>query len=392
MKPVRILRLLFVLPAVILLPVVIKAQCINTVKSLSFDTLVNGSGNDSYSFNTPQFNPSLGTLIAVTVKTTVSIAYGFQVENNTSSSRSVTIGVGRYDYLGSSALTNSYYANGVQKNYGPYTLGAANATPNSGPDYLAKAPFTFLKNTAVINDSITASVTGFMGYGTVPFVYYPSTYSVIPSNLTYTFTAVDTTKFSVTYYYCNTGVLASDITAFTAAKETNTTVKLAWETLNEETGRTYEIEESADGNNFIYTASISSAPGQDAIGNYIYQYQMKGNDKGNLYFRLREIDKTSNVKYSEIRMVDMGEGDSKGLGIFPNPARSFINVVFNQSSLQNWQVDIFAANGALIQRNYYFNTGTAHIEFNEKLAAGAYFVRVTDRQTLKSFVSTFVIM
>ncbi|MBS1934528.1 MAG: choice-of-anchor E domain-containing protein, partial [Bacteroidetes bacterium] len=136
------------------------------------DTLATGTGNDNYSFTVPQFNPSTGTLVAVVIKTNVSIGYSFEAENTTNSSRSVSIGVGRYDYLSSPALSNSNYASGTQKTYGPYTLGKSDGVPNSGTDYLAKGPFSFLSNTVIINDSIISSVASFLGTGTVNFGYY----------------------------------------------------------------------------------------------------------------------------------------------------------------------------------------------------------------------------
>ena len=205
----------------------------------------------------------------------------------------------------------------------------------------------FLSSNNVINDSITTSVAGFLGYGTLPFTYYPSTYSVIPSNLTYSFAANDTTRFSITYYYCNTTVLASDITTFTAAREAGSAIKLSWETVNEETGRTYHIEESGDGNYFTEMASTPSLPGYNSIGDYIYHYQLKTVDKGRLYFRLKETDQYGAVKYSEMRIVDMAEEGSNGLSVFPNPAHDFINVAFNQPAVKQWQVDIFAAHGGV---------------------------------------------
>jgi hypothetical protein len=393
MKPVSILYLLFVLPAGMLVPVSINAQCSGTLKSVSYDTLVMGTGNDTYSFNASQFNPSLGTLVAVSLKTRVSVGYSFEAENVTSGTRAVTIGIGRYDYLVNPVLANGYYANGTQKNYGPYTLGASDGVAGSGVDYIEKAPFAFLNGDIVINDSITTAVAGFLGYGVVSFDYYPSTYSIIPSNLAYVFTANDTTRFSITYYYCDPTILPSHITSFTAAREDNSSVKLLWKTVNEETGKIYEVEESADGNNFQYIASVASVPGEDAIGNYIYHYSIKAGDKGKIYFRLKQIDQHGWITYSEIKSVDLGEEVSRaGLTIFPSPAHNFINVDFNQPSAKDWQVDIFAAHGGLIQRDFYLNTTTAHIIFKGKLAAGVYFIRALDKDTQKSYLSTFLVM
>src|SRR5579871_1068146 len=172
MKPAKVLLFTLLCMYVATLPKLFGQCTILTMKSSVHDTLVTGSGNDNYSFTIPQFNPSAGTLVSVVIKTNVSIGYSFQAENTTNSSRSVSIGVGRYDYLTSSALSNSNYASGTQKTYGPYTLGKSDGVSNSGTDYLAKGPFSFLSNTVIINDSIISSVANFLGTGTVNFGYY----------------------------------------------------------------------------------------------------------------------------------------------------------------------------------------------------------------------------
>ena len=178
-----------------LLPVESAAQCANAMMLRSLDTLVMGIGNDSYTFNAKQFNPATGTLVAVVVKTNVSLGYAFRAENLASSSRSVAVGVGRYDYLVGGVLTNGYYANGIQKSYGPYTMGPADADAGSGSDFFEVPAFSFVSGTNVINDSITSSVVGFLGTGNIAFSYFPSTYSTIPADLSYSFSAVDTPGF-----------------------------------------------------------------------------------------------------------------------------------------------------------------------------------------------------
>ena len=384
----KLARLLFILILMRILPATVNAQCTGSLKTLSYDTLVIGTGNGSYNFSTPQFNPSLGTLMSISIKTNVSVGFGFQVENLLTSSRSVTIGVNRYDYISSPVLSNSYFANSIQKNYGPYSLGAANAVAGSGSDYMVKTPFAFLNGNTVINDSIISSITGFMGYGNLAFSYYPSTYSVIPSNLVYSFTANDTARFSVTYYYCNTAILSPHIVDFTATKQANS-IQLMWETANEEPGLLYEIQESNDGKNFEQITTMPSSPGANNSAGYNYDYPTTGKEKGFLYFRVKQTGSDGTVLYSEIRTVDLNENGQ--WAVFPNPARSFINLGFSHAAAK-WQLDIFTASGVLLQSNTFFNTASAHLEFQRKLAAGIYFVRATDLQTMEKHVSSFAVM
>ena len=392
MRPFRILTLvegLCLCCMVLIIPVGAKAQCTPaTSLSITRDTVFTGTGNDYFNPLIPQFDPSLGDLSAVVVKSTVSIGYGFQVENAGSIAKTINIGIARNDYIGNSALPNSYLANSIQKNYGPYTLAASNGIPNSGPDYTTQGPFSFLSNYTVINDSIVTGVSPSLGDGTMSFDYYPTTYSIVPSGLTYTFNANDTMHFSVTYYYCSATVLAMGITDFTAILEGNTIVQLAWTVSDEISGGTYEIEKSTDGVHFTDIASLPTAPGA-GDSHYSYPYAV-GKQSGALYFRLKVLGPKENISYSEIRKVDLGNGASGGLYLYPNPSGEFLNVIFNQPG-GNWQVDIMAVSGALVQRNYYLNSNTVHIDFQHPLAAGVYFLRATDQQTRDSRISSFVV-
>lgn len=355
--------------------------------SISHDTIFTGTGNDYFNPLIRQFDPSLGDLSAVVVKSAVSLKYGFQVENVGTASKTPTIGVVRNDYIINSALPNGYAFSTLQKNYGPYSLAASNGVPNSGPDYAVQAPFSFMSNNTVVNDSITAGVAPFLGTGIMSYDYYPTTYSIVPSGLTYTFTANDTIHFSVKYYYCSATVLATGITDFTATLSGNTVVQLAWTTSDEIKGGTYMIEKSADGLHFTDIASLPTAPGA-GDSHYGYPYGV-GTQSGMIYFRLKILGSDGSIKYSGVRSVDLGNGTSGGLYLYPNPSSEFINVVFNQSG-GNWQVDILGVNGNLIQRNYSLNTTTAHIDFQRSLAAGVYFIRVTNQQTHASRIASFI--
>ncbi len=394
MRPLRVLPFVASLCACIaelIAPAGAEAQCnAATMKTLKYDTVFTGTGNDYFNPLIPSFDPSLGDLKAIVIKSVVSIGYGFQVENNGTGARTFNIGVGRNDYIGNNALDNGYVFNSTQKNYGPYTLAAKDGVPNAGPDFLAVGPFSFLGNYTAINDSITSSVSPFLGTGIQSFDYFPTTYSIVPSGLTYTFTASDTLHFSLTYYYCNTSILNAGITDFTAARTGLQTIGLAWTVSIEQPGRVYEIEKSDDGSRFT---RIGDQPASAADSNaaYRYAYMIGDQDAGKLYFRLRIVNPGGSVTYSAVRVVDLGLNAGAGTYLYPNPAADFINIDFNRSVPGDWQVDILSISGILVQRNYCLHTNRAHIQFNQKLAAGVYFARAVDQQTQASLVSGFVV-
>ena len=83
----------------------VAAQCSNgLMNSISYDTLVTGSGNDTYNFTVPKFSPAVGTLVAVRINAIVSVNYGFLLKNVEHVNRNFTVEVERYDYF-ESAVT-----------------------------------------------------------------------------------------------------------------------------------------------------------------------------------------------------------------------------------------------------------------------------------------------
>ncbi|MBS1934527.1 MAG: T9SS type A sorting domain-containing protein [Bacteroidetes bacterium] len=390
MKPIRIFFLFCITLSGIVSPCLLPAQCTSfTTKTATYDTTVRGMGNDNFSFNMPLFNPSAGTLISVVIKTNVSVGYSFQAENTSNTSRSINIGVGRYDYLSGAALSNSNFAGNIQSTYGPYNLAASDGVSNSGSDYIANGPFSFLNHAIVLNDSITSSTANFLGSGTVHFDYFPSTYSSIPQNLTYNFSATDTVQFSVTYYYCNTSTLPTGIIDFSAVKESNAAIKLSWLTENESAGRTYEIEKSSNGKDFDSLAFISSEITADKNARYDYFYEIKNEDREKLFFRLKEINEDGTISYSEIRTVALNMETTNGIFLFPNPVSNSFNVHFAVQG--NWQIDIFSADGVLQQRDFTANNNSANIFFRKRLAAGVYFLKATNLANQEISATSFVI-
>jgi type IX secretion system substrate protein len=84
----------------------------------------------------------------------------------------------------------------------------------------------------------------------------------------------------------------------------------------------------------------------------------------------------------------VGGGDP-GMVVYPNPATDFILLVFSGS--RDWQVNIFTADGRLVQGNNFFNTNRVQVNFSHKLPSGVYFVRAIDSGGNRSQVGTFVV-
>jgi len=194
----------------------------------------------------------------------------------------------------------------------------------------------------------------------------------------------------LTYYYCYTGTLAANFLTFTATLENPQTILLNWLTTNETPGEKYVVQVSSGNGTDFSNVDTVLADGVAGNGNYAYNYMVQPTDKGNLYFRLQLIEPGGTTSYSPLRVVGLGNGSGSAFSIYPNPPGTFINLTFPGNS-RDWQVQIFAADGDLVQQNYFSNTNLATVNFDHKMAAGAYFVRAINPQTNDHYAGSFVI-
>lgn len=206
----------------------------------------------------------------------------------------------------------------------------------------------------------------------------------------------DNISFSLTYYFCNPVTLAENILTFSAYRENTATIALSWISTKEQAGRKYVVEVSRAGGDFEDISTQNADPvDQDAT--YAYNYSIGAADRGQLFFRIKQVDADGRASYSEVRIINLG-GSGLGSGgpgsgdffIYPNPPTSYINVQFPAGG-PDWQVDILSADGGLIQRNTFHNTSTGRVDFIRALASGTYFVRATDLQSVQSRTASFVI-
>jgi hypothetical protein len=356
------------------------SQCAGTFQSITYDTSATGTANSPYVFTMPQFNPSLGTLLAAKINSNISLNYGFTLKNVEAVNRNFSVSVGRYDQISSAALS-SPFSNLVTTSLGNYPLapGGSVTEPSS----------TILLNYNALDDSITNSVAPFLGGSNISFNYLPITYTNLTGSNTYYYsaTANDTVHFSVTYYYCGVGVLASELLSFNAEKQNEGLVKLSWTVANQQTGTQYQLQVGTDSMTLSPAASLESVVNQNS---YSYNYSVPSNASNRIYFRLKIVEPTGVVKYSAIKMVGFAN-TSNNPYVYPNPAASFINLVFNDLAHPEWDTWIYTAGGALVQKNHYSKTSTAHIDFVNNLAAGAYFIKLQNTTTNRQYLLSFIV-
>jgi hypothetical protein len=360
-----------------------------TLASTTYDTVFSATYSDGssasmgYSFTIPQFPVSASTLYAVSVNSKVTLGAQVTVFNTNSATTSPTVELFRSDGFTSSATNDNNTAI-------PATVTGAPLAPFTSE--VINIPHV-LTNYPILSDSITNSNSNFGNFtGDTTYTFNYATNNIpLPSAGTFATSTVitESINFHVTYYYCNTGTLATSLLTFTATLGNDRDVLLNWTTTDEQTGRKYGIEVSTDGANFTDNATVPAQNGgmNDA---YSYNFPIAPGSKGILYFRLRLENVAGPDGYSPVAAVNLGDGRITAFSIYPNPPSTFINLTFPGNS-QDWQVQIFAADGDMVQQNYFSNTNLATVNFNRKMAAGAYFVRAINPQTNDHYAGSFVI-
>jgi Secretion system C-terminal sorting domain len=383
---------LLLMGSISLLPSRLAAQtCTGTLQSSTQTSSYMGTGNDGFSPTFSQYNPPAGyILVSAVISSQITMVETIVLTNKVAAAQN-NVHPGAYDndeiVLNGTVITTG----GTSNSFLPFVNVPAGvgSTATDGPG-------TLFNNTTVSQpDSITTAsglLNNFIGTGS-PNVQYVNVAGVVTgngSNVNADPSISINETVTLTYYYCFTGPLAVNLLNFTATLQNPQSVLLNWLTTGEDPGEKYVVQVSTGSGTDFTNVDTVSADGVAGNGAYAYEYAVPPADKGNLYFRLEIIEPTGVTSYSPLRIINLGNGSITSFSIYPNPPSTFINLSFPGNS-QNWDVQIFAANGDLVQQNYFSNTNLATVNFNHKMAAGAYFVRAVGPQTNTHYSGSFII-
>ncbi len=361
-------------------PLNMEAQCSGgqTAFSLTYDTIATGNGNSSRTFSLPKFNPALGTLISIDIKSTVGLRYSYDLENQTAAARLFKTKIVRTDDIYSTALDPSSINEVNQTPYVSTVIGA-HQQASFGP---TKMNYTI---TNLVNDG---RMVNFMGLGTVDFDYETGTSASVQGPLPWqlNFTAVtDTTHFSVTYNYCSASLLSAGLLYF-SANALKGKVALSWQQSAVEPGRLYNVQLSTDGQRYATLATIK----EDNIGNYEYAY-LNNDASGKRYFRIQEVNALGSIKYSNTRVIaSQPENNVASLRIYPT--------VYTGGNLQvsfpykaDWQLSFYAADGHKTTQQLPANIYRTQLVLPASLSNGVYTAEVMNMKTQQKLVTRLVV-
>ncbi len=159
------------------------------------------------------------------------------------------------------------------------------------------------------------------------------------------------------------------------AYRTNNTVQLNWSTSSEVGTRSFEVERSADGKNFVTIGTLSAA---NSPGNHNYSFNDQSPLNGNNVYRLKMIDIDNASTYSEMKAVAFNT--TSLLTISPNPAK---NVVYVKNAPVDATIKLVDLTGRVLQQITITSTNQT-IDIS-KCANGMYVVQIVqNNETIHS--------
>ncbi|MBA2251052.1 MAG: T9SS type A sorting domain-containing protein [Chitinophagaceae bacterium] len=165
-----------------------------------------------------------------------------------------------------------------------------------------------------------------------------------------------------------------------SAAAANTFVNVTWQTTFEQNLKTFEIEHSADGITFTKIGNV--IPVNNPSGSaYVFKhfYPVPGAN----FYRLKIIELDGAYSYSNIKLVDL-KSSQPPVTIYPDPADKYFMV---KTDLQNFSLDIIAADGKLIRTLQHINTNlTVDVS---GLPSGLYNIRINSKSKI---TNTFLIV
>jgi uncharacterized delta-60 repeat protein len=189
--------------------------------------------------------------------------------------------------------------------------------------------------------------------------------------------------FAVAAYLNDAFPLPLSLTSFTALKNSNS-IELNWKTANEQNTAAFVIERSTDGRNFTSLSTVQSSGNSSSVRNYSFVDQKPLN--GTNFYRLKMVDKDGSFTYSRIIAVNMN-AITKGLQIFPNPARDILHV--QTTGLETITLQIVDAAGKVVKQEKIQLSGNTSFSVEvQSLPKGKYYLVLQrkDGKDIESFV------
>src|SRR5579871_1869329 len=174
---------------------------------------------------------------------------------------------------------------------------------------------------------------------------------------------------------------------FQANLKDDGTVALSWATEQELNSSYFEVQRSADGSTWDGIGKVQAQGNSSLVTNYSYNDPNPIGGVG--YYRLQMVDLDGRYTYSEVKVVR--STSTQSLSVFPNPAKTYVNVFLGKAATSDLTVKLINANGQIVQSKILGAGGTNISLLVNNYPAGVYLLHITGAngsvQTSKVIIS-----
>lgn len=169
----------------------------------------------------------------------------------------------------------------------------------------------------------------------------------------------------------------------------NKKVQLYWQTEHEGNSSYFELQRSADGNNFETIATVTAKGNTATASHYqntddLFFYTYK-----TVYYRLKMVDINGGFKYSPAVMIQFGTTTKANVKAWPLPFNSNLNVEYNSDAKEMVKITIRSVNGSMVMsmnNNVKKGSNIISLYQAQTIPAGTYLLTIsngTNAETIK---------
>jgi hypothetical protein len=171
------------------------------------------------------------------------------------------------------------------------------------------------------------------------------------------------------------------------AKSNAADVVLNWSTATEINNKHFVVERSVNGADYTAIGTVAA--------NITYNYQFTDSKVSSpvVYYRLKQVDIDGNSTYSIVVKVN-NQASVQLTDVYPNPARSNVNVSISVANAASYQLHVISNNGkVVVSKSLNVTAGSSqHSVSLETVSAGVYYLVLVNTQngtvTQKQFVKS----
>ena len=183
-------------------------------------------------------------------------------------------------------------------------------------------------------------------------------------------------------------VLPITLKSFNGAVNNNS-VKLNWESAQEQNLDKYIVEKSTDGVNWQTLTTVMATGSSNAS-----EYNTVDNNAAQVnYYRLKQVETNGNFTYSQIIRIRKEENEKLALKMYPNPvfSNATINIIIESKLAAHIKIyNQFGMQLQHMQRSLIAGSNNIPVQGLSSLPAGTYIIVVEDDKLNKIGTSRFV--